>query len=60
MRIDTSFAIGERVRVDGGDIVGVVTAFEMRPGVHRYEVSWFHNGDHKWFTFDEFRLSGVE
>lgn len=53
MRIDTSFAIGERVRVDGGDIVGVVTAFEMRPGVHRYEVSWFHNGD-------EFRLSGVE
>lgn len=60
MQLNTCFTFGERVRVDGSDIVGVITAFEARPGVcpvHRYELSWFNNGDVKFCTFDEFRLT---
>lgn len=59
MKIDTAFAIGDTVTVDGGDVHAIILAIEIRPNrVVLYETSWWHNGDVKFSTFDEFRLTG--
>lgn len=49
------------VRIDGGDVVGVVTAVSIRSTFdgHLYqvaEVSWLHNGDPKCTLIEPWRL----
>lgn len=61
MKIETAFAIGDTVTVDGGDVHAIILAIEIHPNrVVRYETSWWHSGDAKYATFDEFRLTGKD
>lgn len=63
MKLHNKFDLAERVKIDGGDVIATVVSIEIRPSdsppshVIRYEVSWWHSGDVKFATFDEFRLS---
>ena len=57
----SKFTFGQKVRVDGGDIEGVVTSFSVQGEAESIsvEVAWFHNGDVKTGWFREYRLETV-
>ena len=59
---ECKFSTGDKVHIDGDKaITGTVTLIEWRGlGPVRYEVSWLHNGDAKFYFFDEWRLSSAE
>ena len=56
--IYTKFDFGDKVKMDGGDITGVVTTFSVAGATDLVsaEVTWFHNGDVKTGWFREWRL----
>ena len=49
----------ERVHIDGGDVVGLVTAVTFRPGYAVVEVSWMHDGESRSAWFDVGRVAPV-
>lgn len=57
----TRFNIGERVKIDNcADLAAIVTCIELRRfDMVRYEVSWWHNSECKFCTFDDWRLSAA-
>jgi hypothetical protein len=59
MKITTQFEFGDRVTIDRGDITGIVTAIAVygtETGI-QYEVSWWHQGEHKSAWFYAWRVS---
>lgn len=56
--LESPFMLGERVCVDGGDVVATIT-FVMYNGCWSYEVSWMHNGDYKIANIAAWRLAIV-
>lgn len=66
LTLDFEFAVGDRVVIDEGDIVGVIariainySALPNRPTqiYYQYEVEWFASGVRQTGMFDEWRLT---
>jgi hypothetical protein len=59
VELRSDFDFGDRVRIDGGDVVWSITAFSFQGNAIRcsVEVSWFHNGEAKSGFFYEWRLT---
>ncbi len=56
--IKVKFNIGDKVRVDNGDVIGIVTGYTWRNQEFiSCEVAWFNNGIHYEVWFAEWRLS---
>ena len=58
MQINTKFDLGDKVRIDGGDICGVITTFSIggdRQKVNN-EVTYCHNGEFKTTWCYDWRL----
>lgn len=54
------FQVGDKVRIDEGDMVAVVCAHLFRGGAVTLECSWFANGVYYLAWIEEWRLSLVE
>jgi hypothetical protein len=56
-----TYGFGDRVRIDGGDVVGTVIGIAVYPhGGLTFSISWWHNGVlyDQWIA--EWRLAKVE
>lgn len=58
--LESSFSIGDGVRIDGSDIKGVVTALLWRSDEAKAEVCYFHNGEQKEVWVNVWRLSDAD
>lgn len=60
MIIVSKFRFGDKVRIEGGDIVGVLTTVSTVWRDHeplcQYEVAWFHNGSRYMGWFYDWQL----
>ncbi|MGY3278175.1 hypothetical protein [Bradyrhizobium sp. S3.7.6] len=56
----TSFMFGDKVKIDSGDIVGIVTGFCFYPHGTQVQVSWWNSGTivEQWIA--DWRLKSAE
>lgn len=59
MIVEAKFDFGDQVKIDNGDIVGVIITISLQGDEQKcsYEVSWFHNGEMKSAWFYDWRLT---
>lgn len=56
----SDFAVNEKVKVDGQEIICVITAVMFRQTTPSYEVSWWHNGAINTVWVEHWRITSAK